>query len=69
MISGLIHDNLFDYFYTLIVDILIFTIKSIYFFAETIYLTILPNKLRKLKVRWNSTVRSDSKRKKVTTFM
>lgn len=51
MNPGLIHDNLYDYFFSLIVDILVFTMKAIYFFVETAYLTILPNKLRKLKVR------------------
>lgn len=50
MKPGLIHDNFFDYVYSLVVDILIFIVKSIYFFAETVFLTILPNKLRKMKV-------------------
>lgn len=47
---GLIHDNAFDYYCSLVVDVFIFLIKSFYFLAETIYLTILPNKLRNLKV-------------------
>lgn len=50
MNPGLIHDNAFDYYYSLVVDVLIFIVKSIYFFAETVYLTLLPNKLRNLKV-------------------
>lgn len=50
MIPGLIHDNPFDYFWSLIVDVVIFMIKSIYFFAEMAFLTILPNRLRKMKV-------------------
>lgn len=50
MNPGLIHDNLFDYYWSLIVDVFVFMIKSIYFLAETIFLTILPNKLRNLKV-------------------
>lgn len=50
MNPGLIHDNVFDYVYTLVIDILIFTVKSIYFFAETVFLTLLPDKLRKMKV-------------------
>lgn len=50
MNPGLIHDNLFDYVYSLVIDILIFTIKSIYFFAETVFLTLLPDRLRKMKV-------------------
>lgn len=52
MISGLIHDNLFDYVYSLIIDVLIFTVKAIYFFAETVFLTILPTRFRTLKVGW-----------------
>lgn len=50
MNPGLIHDNAFDYVYSLVVDILIFIIKSMYFLAETVFLTILPNRLRKMKV-------------------
>lgn len=50
MNPGLIHDNAFDYVYSLVVDILIFLIKSMYFLAETVFLTILPNRLRKMKV-------------------
>lgn len=61
MNPGLIHDNMFDYFYSLVVDMLVFMIKAIYFFIETAYLTILPNKLRKMKVRCNSTIKSSWK--------
>lgn len=50
MNPGLIHDNAFDYVYSLVVDVLIFIIKSVYFLAETVFLTILPNRLRKMKV-------------------
>lgn len=56
MIPGLIHDNVFDYVYSLVIDILIFTIKSIYFFAETVFLTLLPDRLRKMKVSCSQTL-------------
>lgn len=52
MNPGLIHDNMFDYAWSLICDLMIFMIKSIYFFAETVFLTLLPNRLRKMKVSW-----------------
>lgn len=51
MIPGLIHDNAFDYFTSLLIDIIVFTLKSIYYLIETIYLTLLPKRLRKLKVK------------------
>lgn len=47
---GLLHENVVDYSCSLIADILIFMIKSIYFFAEMVFLTMLPNRLRKVKV-------------------
>ena len=50
MNPGLIHDNLFDYVYSLIIDLFIFMLKAIYYFAETAILTVLPNRLRKMKV-------------------
>lgn len=43
-------DNYFDYAISLIVDVFMFTMKSIFFLAETLYLTILPDKYRKMKV-------------------
>jgi hypothetical protein len=48
--SGLISENSFEYYYTLVVDILIYTIKSVYFLLETIFLTLMPDRLRKKKV-------------------
>lgn len=54
MNPGLIHDNLFDYVYSLIIDLFIFMLKAIYYFAETAILTVLPNRLRKMKVGWVS---------------
>lgn len=56
MQPGLIDDNFWDYFCSLVVDVLIFVFKSIYFMAETVFLTILPDRFRKMKVssqRWN----------------
>lgn len=50
MNPGLIHENVVEYSFSLIADVLIFLIKSIYFFAETVFLTLLPNRLRKMKV-------------------
>lgn len=43
--------NHVEHITSLLMDLLIFWIKSIYFIAESIYLTILPNRFRKLKVR------------------
>lgn len=62
MNPGLIHDNTFDYVYSLIFDIFVFMIKSIYFFAETVFLTVLPNQLRKKKVIWIEKGRTDVRR-------
>lgn len=42
--------NHVEHITSLLVDLLIFWIKSIYFIAESMYLTILPNRFRKLKV-------------------
>lgn len=44
------NDNYFDYVVSLIIDVFMFTIKSIFIFAETLYLTLLPDRFRKLKV-------------------
>jgi hypothetical protein len=60
MKPGLIHDNYFEYFYTLVVDVLIFVVKSLYFFAETIFLTVLPTKFRKLKVSFDGKGRKNN---------
>lgn len=53
MNPGLLHDNTIDYVWSLIVDTFIFIIKSIYFFAEMVFLTILPTRFRKLKVSFD----------------
>jgi hypothetical protein len=50
MHPGLIHDNAVDYFCSLIVDTLIFLVKAIYFLGETVFLTLLPDRLRQKKV-------------------
>lgn len=42
--------NHVEHITSLLMDLLIFWIKSIYFIAESMYLTLLPNKFRKLKV-------------------
>lgn len=55
MMPGLIYDNPFEYFTTLILDLLIFHVKAIFYFLETVYLTLLPRRLRKLKVKLAST--------------
>lgn len=36
---------------TLFIDVLVFLFKSIFYILETFYLTLLPNRFRKLKVR------------------
>lgn len=48
--AGLINDNIFEYVWTLIVDVIICSVKSLYFLAETIFLTLLPDKFRTKKV-------------------
>lgn len=50
MVPGLIYENPLEYVYTLLLDILVCTVKSIYFLLETIFLTLLPDRLRKKKV-------------------
>lgn len=47
-------NNRVEHVFSLLLDILIFWIKSFYFIIETIILTLIPNKFRKLKVRLNS---------------
>lgn len=48
--SGLIHDSIFEYIWSLIVDVLICSVKSFYYLLEAIFLTLLPDKFRKKKV-------------------
>lgn len=47
------NDNYFDYVVSLIIDVFMFTIKSIFILAETLYLTLLPDRFRKMKVYTN----------------
>jgi len=47
--SDLLYESAWEAAYSLVIDLLIFFVKSIYFIAETIYYTILPERLRKLK--------------------
>lgn len=49
MAPGLIYDHPLEYLYTLVIDILVCTVKSFYFLLETIFLTLLPDRLRKKK--------------------
>lgn len=48
--AELLYESPWERFYSLVIDLLIFLIKSIYYIAESIYLTLLPNRLRKIKV-------------------
>lgn len=48
---GLIYDSLFEYIWTLVVDIAVCTAKSFYYILETIILTLCPDRFRKKKVR------------------
>lgn len=51
MPDGTMYDSYLEHFTSLFVDIFVLWIKSIYFILETIYLTILPNRFRKMKVQ------------------
>ena len=48
----MMYENPLEYVYSLIVDLIVFFVKSVYFWAETIVLTLTPYQLRKLKVGW-----------------
>ena len=45
------NDNYFDYVVSLIIDVFMFGMKSIFILAETLYLTLLPDRFRKMKVQ------------------
>lgn len=45
------YGSVYEEFTTLFVDIVVFLFKSIFFLLESFYLTLLPNRFRKLKVR------------------
>lgn len=46
----LLYENLWEHIYSLFLDVIIFFVKSVYFIAESIYLTLLPDKFREKKV-------------------
>lgn len=48
--TELLYENWFERFYSLLLDLLIFFAKSIYYTAESLYLTLLPDRFRKIKV-------------------
>lgn len=48
--SEMMYENPIQHISSILVDILIFWIKSIYFIAESIMLTLIPDRYRKLKV-------------------
>lgn len=50
MTSETLYGTWFEELTTLVVDVLVFFMRSIYFILESIYLTLLPNRFRKLKV-------------------
>jgi hypothetical protein len=43
-------DNPLEHAYLLIVDLIIFFVKSFYYVCETIILTLVPDRFRKFKV-------------------
>lgn len=48
--SELMFENRWEHFVTLFIDLIIFFVHSIFNICETIFLSILPEKYRKLKV-------------------
>ena len=44
------YEDRLEHVKTLLVDLVIVLVKSIYYLLETLYLTVLPNRFRKLKV-------------------
>lgn len=50
MPDGTMYESRLEHFTSLFVDLIVFWAKSIFYILETIYLTILPNRFRKLKV-------------------
>lgn len=48
---GLLHmDHPVKAFYQFFLDLIIFTIKSVFYILESLYYTLLPQRFRKLKV-------------------
>lgn len=50
MADNMLYESAWEHFYSLLIDLLIFFIKSIYYIGESIFLTLVPSKLRKIKV-------------------
>lgn len=48
--SELMYENWFERLYSLVLDLLIFLAKSIFYIAESLYYTLLPDRFRKFKV-------------------
>ncbi|KFB46438.1 AGAP008125-PA-like protein [Anopheles sinensis] len=46
----MLYENPLDHFLSLLIDLLIFSVKSVYYVLETIVLTLTPYQFRKLKV-------------------
>lgn len=49
---GLLYQDYGDHIKSLLWDFLVFAIKSFIYILEAIYLTIIPDRFRKLKVKW-----------------
>jgi all-trans-retinol dehydrogenase (NAD+) len=47
--AEMMFENPLDYTYSLLIDLIVFFVKSIYFLCEAIILTVLPDKFRKFK--------------------
>lgn len=48
---GLLYTDYREHLQNLIKDVFIFALKSILYICETIYLTLIPDRFRKLKVK------------------
>lgn len=46
----MLYENVFERIYSLLLDLLIFLIKSLYYIGESLYLTLLPDRFRQMKV-------------------
>lgn len=52
MVDGTMYENRLEHFYTLFVDVFVFFAKSFIYILEALYLTLLPDRFRKHKVRY-----------------
>lgn len=48
--GDLMYESRYEHFVSLITDLFWFFLNSIYYILETLYLTILPDRFRKMKV-------------------